>query len=228
MNIVFDRANFPMIWVEGLQAHIHWLPVTKIQFEYFLWDATHSSLDQAWVDRVYNLNPRVTPKKIHKGNYWRAFITGVAPVEAEMFAAWCGDSGDHSEYSIPKADEWQTAYKEMQGQACEELNVDTFSRSPDRVKTLLRKIEASLPQRRHRADQMLFERGVLEWVSTPGNDEMNQNYSAYGQTNLGWEGANSGPWLNRLFDVRHVPMSPDDDAGRAAYYGFRLLRRQTT
>ncbi|MBM3881112.1 MAG: hypothetical protein FJ387_15550 [Verrucomicrobia bacterium] len=225
-TLELDRANFPMIWVESLQAYLHWIPVTKIQFEYFLWESSFSRLDQEWLDRVYKLNPRVTPKKIGKGNYWRAFLTGVAPVEAEQYATWCGEAADGLQYSLPTAEEWQKAYREMQGRPCHPLEQDqaAWGRLSDRVQTLLTQLRLSLSAPKHLADQMLFDGGVLEWVSTAAHADADSGWGGYGQTNRSFEF--TGMYLNRLFPVKSVPKGPDDNAGRAPYNGFRLLRRE--
>jgi len=31
----FDKTGFPMVRVDEVNAYVHWLPVTKIQFETF-------------------------------------------------------------------------------------------------------------------------------------------------------------------------------------------------
>jgi hypothetical protein len=130
----YDRAGFPMLWLEDLGAFVHWLPVTKIQCEHFLCDVTDSSFDAAWYDQLLALNPRVSPKEIDERNYWRAIVTGVQPAEAERFARWCGEG-----YSLPTLSEWCDVYA-----AC--------------------KAAARMGTPQMRADQMLMRLGAMEWV----------------------------------------------------------------
>jgi len=210
-----------MIWVDCLQGHIHFLPATKIQIEYFLWDATGSSLDQAWLDRLYKLNERVTPKKISRANYWRAFLTGIAPIEVEQYAGWCGDGPDEgAQYSLPTAQQWQDCYKEMQAREPIHWDSATRQRLSGRVNTLLDQL-ANLPAPpKSLADQMFLDGGVLEWVTSTEDGE----YAAHGQTSRSWDF--SGNFLSRRFPVKSVPKSPDDHTGRTLYYGFRLLRKE--
>lgn len=229
--IEFDRAGFPMIYLDSVKAHLHWLPVTKIQFEYFLFEAGSSGLDQAWLDRLYQLNGRISPRKIGKGNYWRALMTGIAPVEAALYADWCSESDEGSEYRLPKAEQWQKAYEEARDRECldwTQWSETDHPRIPDRAKTLFRQIRESLPvgEARKLADQMLFDGGVLEWVNAESETKASSEWGAYGQTNRSF--VVSGMYLTRLFPVRTVPKSPEDQAGRAPYYGFRLLRFSKT
>ena len=66
-KFILDKAGFPMIWVDKpLSAYIHWLPVTKIQFELFMCDSPSSDLSDAWYREVLSLNPRVSPKNVTK------------------------------------------------------------------------------------------------------------------------------------------------------------------
>lgn len=224
-HIEFDRANFPMVWVESLEAYIHLLPVTKIQFEYFLWDSKQANLDQAWLDRIYTMNERITPKRVNKGNYWRAFFTGIAPSEAELFAAWCADSDEDTEYRLPSSEEWRKAYKEMQNQPAIPLDDPRLGRLAERTKTLLKQLVGSLPETPETlAEQMLFDGGVLEWVN--GEGSYPTDYVGHGQTNRSWD--YSGQVLSRPYQPRTIPKGPTDMEGRASYFGFRLLRCSNT
>lgn len=224
--VTYDRARFPMIWVESVQAHLHFLPVTKIQFEYFLWDSASSSLDQAWLDRMYKLNPRVSPRQVDPRNYWRAFMTGVAPIEAEMYAQWCAGPEEEVRYSLPTAADWQKAYKELQERDANTWDPACLEQSPARAQTLFSQLLACPARRTKLADLMFFDGGVLEWVDTTGERSFGGEWGGYGQTHRNF--VSSGPCLNRLFPVKAVPKSPEDNAGRGAYYGFRLLRRERT
>lgn len=225
-NLEFDRAGFPMVWLDSINAHMHLLPVTKIQFEYFLWDAPASNLDQGWLDRMYKLNERVTPKKIGKSNYWRAFMSGLAPMEAERFASWAGGSGEDAQYSLPTDEEWRSAYKEVQLRACiDQATLNTSKRLSARAQELFRKVADATAPHLSLADQMLFDGGVLEWLQSSDNNPSPSGYTAHGQSNRAWDRGFSGNWTIRPFPVKSVPKGPDDNESRWPFCGFRLLRR---
>lgn len=229
INVRFDRAYFPMVRVESIDAFLHWIPVTKVQFEYFLWDSISHGLDQAWLERMYKLNPRITPAKIARNNYWRIFMTGIAPFEADRFAGWCGDDTDETGlYGLPTAEEWQRAIKELQSRNCLSSEELIHAQAPDRIKTLLLKLTTAAPQApRTLADQMFFNGGVLEWVQHQGERVGDPGYVAHGCLNPGWgDNVIHTNHLSRPLPVKSVPGSPDDNKGRYAHYGFRLLRRE--
>ena len=61
---ITDPVGFPMIWIEEIGAFMHWLPVTKIQFEKFVASSSGGFFDDAWYRRILDLNPRVATAKI--------------------------------------------------------------------------------------------------------------------------------------------------------------------
>lgn len=224
-SIALDRAGFPMIRIEALNAHIHWLPVTKIQFEYFLWSTRQTGLDQAWMDRVYQFNPRETPAKLGGTNYWRAFITGVAPAEAMAYAEWCQASSEEGDYSIPTTEEWQTAWKAMRETETIELASKLSGKVTDRTLLLLQNVGKSHPMAKNRADQMLFDQGVIEWVGTAQRAGGGAGWGGHGQTHPSFY--SSGKFLERSYPIRSIPSGPSDANGRMPFFGFRLLRRES-
>jgi len=104
LRIALDSTNFPMMYIESGKFHIHWMPVTKIQFEYFLSSGSVTSFGSAWYEQVLDYNERVTPGLVTANNYWQSFITGITPMEIKAFAGWLG-----KEYDIPTHDEWNTS-----------------------------------------------------------------------------------------------------------------------
>lgn len=161
-----DPAGFPMVWIEEIGAFIHWLPVTKIQFEKFMASTADPRFDDAWYRQVLALNPRVAIPEIDPKNYWNAILTGLLPEEALRFAAWCGEG-----YSIPTLKEWQTAYAALVALPEDPGEFpDLLEGSGDLVRSALTRIEAASVaatrpgRQRTRADRMLMRLGVLEWI----------------------------------------------------------------
>jgi hypothetical protein len=156
-----------MVWCEEICAYVHWLPVTKVQFEYFLCDAPDAHFDASWYESVLALNPRVTPTDVATHNYWRALMTGLRPSEAQRFASWSGDG-----YRLPTEAEWAMLYRAVRGQPT--LSIATLGLPKDRghrASALLERIDvasrAMADERRDSprvANQMLLRFGAMEWV----------------------------------------------------------------
>lgn len=166
-RIVSDPVGFPMVWFEEVGAYVHRLPVTKIQFEYFLCDAPDAYFDAGWYDRVLSLNPRVTPRGVTPQNYWRALMTAVRPAEAQRFVSWCGDG-----FRLPTEAEWTVLYQALRVRPAEDLGASGLLEGRDsRTRELLERIDASTYETSRRmncgpnlAGQMLLRFGVMEWV----------------------------------------------------------------
>ena len=105
LPVRIDRTGFPMIWVEAIGAFMHWLPVTKVQFEEFICDDIDGPFDAEQYDTLLGLNPRVGIDGITPDNYWHALLNGILPAEAERFTAWCGEG-----YTLPTETQWLEAY----------------------------------------------------------------------------------------------------------------------
>lgn len=214
---ILDNAGFPMVWVEPIGAYIHWLPVTKIQFEYFLSDTTDPTFDAAWYDRLLALNPRTSAGDLRSGNYWQALLSGIQPAEAQQFARWCGE-----DYSLPTLDQWFGAFKALRAAApLPAAEIDQLPCRTERGRAVLRQLEAATAAAakhaaRTRADQMLLRYGVMEWV-----EHRNDRFR--------WGGMGETPpdFYPQLFTpdsgVPARPTHPEKD--RLGHYGFRLVRR---
>ncbi len=211
-----DKTGFPMLWVEPIDAYIHWLPITKIQIEYFLCAITESSFDATWYDTILSLNRRISPAHIRANNYWQAFLTGIIPSEAQRFTRWCGEG-----YEIPSLDDWFTAYKSLK--AMSPKASPEMGKLRDRTQTLISNLGSAskvasrdVENEYTLADQMLMRMGVMEWVELP---EHRNRWGGMGETFPDFHGDlftpdNGNPRL---------PINPENK--RLSYYGFRLLWR---
>lgn len=219
MEMIEDHTGFPMLWVEPLEAHLGWLPVTKIQFERFLCETADDRFGPRWYDEVLSLNPRTSPYAITSANYWQAFMTGLLPTEAESFVHWMGE-----EYRLPTLVEWNTAFTHLRG---EERETPDWERALPRVDSRCRALldgvgkisSAARPsgERHPLSEQMLLRSGVMEWVRL-GSEE--QAWGGMGEVTPSFAGL--------LFDPEagepHRPYHPENE--RISFYGFRLLRKE--
>ena len=225
LDIKLDRAGFPIVWVQSIDAYLHWLPVTKIQFEFFLCAEPSAQFDAQWYDDILKLNPRVSSQAITASNYWGGFLSGILPSEAEQFARWCGPG-----YAVPTLDEWRKAYTFLKAQPVAPQAILHTLQQPgspklaDRAQRLLTQLEAA-QQRVWRevdfnppsqADQMFMRMGVLEWVES---SELRNRWGGMGQTHQRFHGG--------FFTPDHgQPSRPNDPENmRLHHYGFRLLWR---
>lgn len=212
-----DPTGFPMLWCEKIGAYAHWLPVTKIQFEYFLCAAPDAYFDAAWYDQILKLNPRVTPREVAIDNYWCALMTGVRPSEAQRFASWCGDG-----YRLPTEVEWTDLFQELRNQpALNEPASGLLESCSGRVRELLQRIDATA---RHVAQrmrsgpslggQMLLRFGAMEWVRVGSPP-----------SRWGTKGEPIPAFCGNLaaLDRSAEPLTADPESSRFAAAGFRLL-----
>jgi hypothetical protein len=218
LSFITDPTGFPMAWVEAIGAYVHWLPVTKVQFESFLRQIPDSRFDAVWHDHLLALNPRVAPARIRPENYRNALLTGVVPSEAQRFAAWLGEG-----FAIPTLEQWLQAHSSLAAQPAGRGVPPALNRKLEEpVRTLLLRIESALaasyarPRRRRTlADQMLLRGGVLEWVEKTGAAAR-------------WVGIGEPQGLARGTRVspERGPVAPDrPQVFRSYLFGFRLIRR---
>ena len=219
-----DRTGFPMIYAESLGIYVNFLPITKIQFEYFLCDRVAGrAFDEAWYLERLKGNGRCAPKDISYDNIVKAFMTGLIPKkDTEKFGSWLSGKAYHC--NIPHVDAWKKIYEYFRDQP--ELDYqDVFSdvdginpRALDLLKSLnsLRPSNASLGQLRTNAniseqsnrrlsDQMLLTGGVLEWV---------QDNNGWGA--IGGSGPNANPLTQGLQQINQHETRPP-------HVGFRFL-----
>jgi formylglycine-generating enzyme required for sulfatase activity len=223
-DLVLDPAKFPMVWVEGLDAYIHLLPVTKIQYEYYLWDTPNSGLDQGWYDLVTKDNKRISPQAVTKDNYWQLFMTAILPSEAEQFSQWASSQSGDASYSLPTKDQWQTAYRKLKETRESDLPPERklfrtaleMEGLAPRCRTILDKL-ADLPSPASLAERLLLLGGVMEWVIDGERRWGLFGYPFQGFASLGHHPDNQKPLS---------PTKPEDPQARHKAFGFRLLRKK--
>jgi len=216
MQYEIDLKGFPMVLIESAGLWVHWLPVTKVQFERFLCETGDARYDDKWYAQVRELNPRISPREIRQNNYWQAFLTGIFPYEAESFARWIGEG-----YRLPTDVEWKQIWEAAKVRPAEEVPAETLlSKLSERGRELLTQIERivstdGVEGDRTLADQMLLRRGVMEWVEDQRNTQL-------------WCGRGETP--RRFQATLHRPEDPEParpnepTTRRLKQYGFRLVR----
>ena len=154
MDCCFDRTGFPCIKLKVPALAVNLLPLTKLQFEYYLADLTPQG--DHWYEELLTLNPRVSPQCFTPEQREGLFLTGLLPAEAEAYAAWLEDG-----YRLPTVAEWRASYRCFQSTAFTPL---VASPAPGvRAAALLRRLEEQArPQTLF--DFSLMRGGVVEWV----------------------------------------------------------------
>jgi hypothetical protein len=219
-NIQLDKTGFPMIWVEEINAFLHFLPVTTVQFEYYICDTLE--FDESRYLEVLDNNERIHPRRASINNYWQIFLTNIKPREVERFAEWYGE-----DYLVPTFDEWIQAYFVLKSlPASDDLwtNVEMQNlKIPKRPQMILEKIDditkrmAKINNRSLTlADQMLMRYGVMEWVRI---EHRQGEWGGMGQTNSGFRSVMRTP------DSRNPDNPHNIHDRRLFYYGCRLLKR---
>jgi len=215
-RIVHDRTRFPMVWSDAAQAFIGYFPVTKIQLEYFLCDRPGAAFDQRWYESLLKLNERIAPGRIQSDNFYKAFVTGISPVQAKQFAAWLGRESDET-YTLLNQRQWYDVYEEFREYESPGIQSLLLPAQPPRVELLLQKIDSVCQKMKSPAslaDAMLMQGGVFEWVEMDGD---------------AWGGAGKpiaalNPGLISLSNRR--PRQPGNTESATAFFGFRVIKRE--
>jgi hypothetical protein len=105
--IEFDRTGFPLIRKNDWDFFISIFPVSKYQFESFLFEnSPHRNMyTDEWYREKLKLNPRKEWWNIDE-KYYELFLTGLTLREIEPFLRYLGDN-----FRLPIRDEWIKLYK---------------------------------------------------------------------------------------------------------------------
>lgn len=85
MEFIIGKDKFPLIKFDD-NTYTHIFPVTKYQFERYIWEAAP---DINYVE-IIKTNTRISPDKINKRNLDKLFLTNLTFKEATGFAEWSG------------------------------------------------------------------------------------------------------------------------------------------
>jgi hypothetical protein len=223
-----DPLGFPMVWVPELSAHVHWLPLTRIQFELFLARGGAEDLDVRWYTELCERQRRLPAREITADNFWRCLLTGVLPQEAKAVAEWLGPG-----FRLPRSSEWLELLRAADRPS---PSVNWSELAPTLSPRCLALLQAfaALPLKGRSserppqypdgrlpltlADRMLLRGGLLEWVDT-GSPE--QPWGGMGEVH-----ASLHRHISRLQDGEvRIPRRPTEE--RIDHFGFRLIRERS-
>ena len=219
LDLQLDKTGFPMVWMDSINAYVQWLPVTKIQMEYFLAETNDAIFDETWYYQLNQLNQRIAPTQVQSNNYWQVFATGILPRETQRYALWCGRG-----YSLITSDEWQQVYAEARDIEAESDVIKQVTGVKDikeRPRTLLQRVHRALPAdngvdgQRTLADLMLLRMGIMEFVF---EDHNRSTFVGLGLTNPDFVGSFRRP-------EEPQTLKNPSEGSRMRNYGFRLVYR---
>ena len=167
---VDPRTHFPLVEVPGQAFALFWLPLTKVQIEYFLSDTIDSQFDRAWYRERLRTNPRVASENLVAQNLMQAFITDITFYEARVFSQWHGRG-----YDLPTTEEWHQALHTFETVAAHPSFVEQIMALSDlhpRARLLVQACEKALPTYQRMRDlaerrlshQLMMSTGILEYV----------------------------------------------------------------
>jgi len=219
LDIRLDNTGFPMVWMDSVAAYVQWLPITKIQMEYFLAETNDAIFDESWYYKITQLNPRISPTQIRGNNYWQVLATGILPREAQRYALWCGRG-----YEIPQAHHWQRIYSEaaqIRHNKSFTKQVTDVTELRERPRTLLNRLSRAMPQdtgvdeERSLADLMMLRMGIMEYTF---EDDNRNTFVGLGLTNPDFVGS-----FRRAEEPQRL--NNPSEGSRMREYGFRLIYR---
>ena len=85
MNLIAGKDRFPMLQFEN-KKYTHIVPVTKYQFERFIWETSPGLNYDAMIEK----NSRISPHELNINNGHNLFINQLSFDQALIFARWMG------------------------------------------------------------------------------------------------------------------------------------------
>jgi hypothetical protein len=216
------KTGFPVVAIPQTNYALSWLPVTKLQIEYFLCETMDSQFDRNWyLERLRN-NPRVTTAQLTVGNFRQTFMTNVLFHEARVLIREWGN-----EFDLPTVEEWHhalQAFDRIEAQEDFVEEVAAMSGLHLRARLLLSQVEhaaKNLPRPRTMpmrlfSHQLLMRSGISEYVY---KDEHRNTCLACGSTQRFAE-------QEHTFEESFLTQLRSAQTGdRVPTLGFRLLMR---
>ena len=164
------RTHFPLVEVPRQDFALFWIPVTKVQIEYFLSETIDSQFNRAWYHERLRNSQRIMAENLTAQNLVQAFLTHITFYEASAFSKWYGKGFD-----LPTSEEWQRALQTFDQVAAHPAFVEQVLNLPGihpRARLLVQSCENALPgyQRlrdpaeRRLSHQLMLRSGILEYV----------------------------------------------------------------
>jgi|GEM_PF-849456 len=104
--IEFDRTGFPLVMKDGWNFYISLFPVSKYQFEIFLFD--NAPYKDMYTDKWYREKLKLNPRREWWNcgeREWELFLTGLTFDEIKPFLRYLGN-----DFRLPKKYEWIKLY----------------------------------------------------------------------------------------------------------------------
>lgn len=217
LMIELDAAGFPMIYIPDQGFAIHWMPVTKIQVEYFLSVVNDSKYNEDWYTTLLGYSKRVSPDRVRPTTFNELFVTGILPSEAQRFSQWCGRG-----YDLPTEREWSAAADFLDHLPAAQDNINLLMSTNgirERTARVIKALEGAISGEsrstsRSVVDQAVMRGGIYEFVY---EDDRRDTFGAMGQPSRSLTGR--GKMLRLTDSYRATGM-------RHAQYGFRLIHRE--
>lgn len=206
--IIQILSNTPFLWIEDYSIWVQCLPVSKIQFEEFICSQPDHKFDENWYYEILQLNGRTSTRSISKLEYWKLFITGIFPNEAQEFIEWFGEN-----VRLPTIEEWINIFLYLDQQPA---YPGLFSNKvTGRMATILNRFDEFLSEKPAStlADQLLMSGGIVEWAKD------NEKWVGIGQPNSQFYISLA---LNPRKKLYEIPLAPNKKRMRA--YGIRLIK----